>query len=72
MEKRLFTAPDTLICTCANHYVLMPGMTCELCMGWVTDLAVADEATTSERKDIYDQGYFEALERLFEDIDFAA
>jgi hypothetical protein len=72
MEKRLYISPAPLACTCANHYVLMPGSSCDLCMGIVMDQSAIDDLLGAEPRDLFDQSYFEALERMFEDIDYAA
>ena len=71
MEKKLYsTASDILICTCSNHVLLAAGSTCELCMGLVTELSTED--VNIENADRYDEVYFEALERWYEDMEFAA
>ncbi len=71
MEKRLYIAPDVLLCTCPSQLLLSPGCVCELCMGLIADLDCPEygHATPQEK---FDLSYFEALERLYEDIEFAA
>jgi hypothetical protein len=71
MEKRLHMTPDILLCTCPFQPLLSPGCECELCMGLIADLNCAelDQPMAIEQ---FDLGYFEALERLYEDIEFAA
>lgn len=72
MEKKLYsTALDILVCTCSNHLLLAPGSTCELCMGFVTELST-DDTEVDYEIDRFDEVYFEALERWYEDMEFAA
>lgn len=72
MEKRLYKAPDTILCTCGNQLLVMPGCTCDLCMGLAAEPGEWMHPKPAERHDQFDQSYFEALERLFESFDFAA
>jgi hypothetical protein len=72
MEKRLYTAPEMILCTCGNQLLVLPGCTCDLCMGVVAENADLQAATTTERRERYDLSYFEALERMFESFEFAA
>gem|GEM_PF-4195091 len=53
-------------CTCANQYLLLPGSTCEICMGVVPQLHVAQEESQ------FDVEYFEALEEEYSNRDWAA
>ena len=71
MEKKLLRTPDILLCTCPYQPLLAPGCICELCMGLIADLDCTelDNILPTEQ---FDLGYFEALERLYEDLDFAA
>ncbi len=72
MEKKLYsTASDILICTCSNHVLLAAGSTCELCMGLVAELSTED-VNVNQNSNQYDEVYFEALERWYEDMEFAA
>jgi hypothetical protein len=69
MEKRLITAPETFTCNCGNEILLGNGCTCEVCMG----VAFEPAADRPERGyEQFDMSYFEALERMFEDFEFAA
>lgn len=71
MEKKMYKASDILICTCSNSILLAAGSTCDLCMGLVTDFNTVDiDAETIT--DRFDERYFEALERWYEDMEFAA
>lgn len=66
-------APATLVCNCTNQHLLLPGETCDLCMGMVVDAQSLD--ALPERKqaeDLFDESYFEALESFYEDITYAA
>ena len=71
METTLYKASDILICTCSNHILLAAGSICELCMGFVTELAM-DEVEIKPEINRFDDTYFEALERWYEDMEFAA
>lgn len=71
MEKKLHKAHDILLCTCPYQPLLAQDCICELCMGLIADLEVPELDFLMEIEQ-FDQGYFEALERLYEDLDFAA
>lgn len=72
MEKRLYKVPDILPCNCANQLLLLPGTTCELCMGIASEPVCWEEDGMDTEYGQYDQSYFEALERMFESFEFAA
>jgi hypothetical protein len=71
MEKRLHMDTNVLLCTCPFQPLLASGCVCELCMGLIADLD-CPELEHFEKSEQFDLGYFEALERLYEDIEFAA
>ncbi len=70
MEKRSHISAYTHYCTCSNHLLLMPGCECDLCMGVVADHDAGLEIMAPQ--DRYDQAYFEALERMYSNFEFAA
>ena len=73
MEKRLYKTPDVLFCNCGNQYLLMPGCTCDVCMGVAPECSESFPDQSSDlSRDQFDMGYFEALERAFESFEFAA
>ena len=71
MENKLPKAPDVLLCTCPYQPLLAAGCACELCMGFIAELETPEWDEFPPREQ-YDLDYFEALERLFEDLEFAA
>jgi hypothetical protein len=71
METKLHKPTDILLCTCPSQPLLTPGCICELCMGLIADPEVPELDFLMDIEQ-YDLGYFEALERLYEDVEFAA
>jgi hypothetical protein len=71
MKNQLHLNTDILLCTCPYQPLLSPGCECELCMGLIADLDVPEFAELSSAEQ-FDLSYFEALERLYEDVEFAA
>lgn len=71
MEKRLYKAPDMILCNCGNQLLVLPGCTCDVCMGIAPDAGEAPVGK-GDAHDRFDMSYFEALERMFESFEFAA
>ncbi len=71
MEKKSYKATDVLLCTCPYQPLLAAGCECELCMGIIAELETPEWDNMPSREQ-YDMSYFEALERLFEELEFAA
>jgi hypothetical protein len=72
MEKQLYTASATILCTCSSQWLLTPGTHCEVCMGIVPEPMENEEKHEPAVYDQFDLNYFEALERMFESFEFAA
>lgn len=72
MKNELYKTPDMIHCTCGNHMLLMPGHICEVCMGVAPETDEALPPGTTDNYDQFDIDYFEALERMFEHLGFAA
>jgi hypothetical protein len=70
MEKSIYKVAEYLPCSCPMQSLLTPGVTCEHCMGLVAEPEPVPSAGALH--DRYDRAYFEALERLYEDVEFAA
>jgi hypothetical protein len=72
MENKLNITAATYYCNCSNQLLLSPGCQCELCMGIVADVQSDSSNVTPSASEQYDLAYFEALERMYVDFEFAA
>ena len=71
IEAMKYQSQNVRPCSCSNHLILAPGEVCELCLGIVEDVQLEENAheAAPER---FDYAYFEALERWYESMEFAA